>query len=283
MKGVTRVLSVYVVALILLGRLPTNGKADSHPYETVTPDDYMERTFGPIRLQQTLVTGVDVDRLVAALLPEFRTLATPWVTGRGVTRVYTSDQTATERMSLTVGVFADANSAEAVFLRTVWMTSTAPIAVRDVVDRAFLWTGRRTSALLLQEDNVVIHMSWFKTKEETIGIARQIAQELKMPTAFVTRATEIELPELVSVELPKRIRTGEQAQGNIVLANVDSAHVILGSDSTSVVLRAGEEPSITFCAPRTAEEAGEKTFSICVATPMNVIVTTRIRILVEKD
>jgi len=251
-----------------------------------------DETFGPLKPTETLITGIDVEKLMKDLLPDYKKVGPGWrwrsVGWIGVDySYYHTTNELKNHFRLIIGVFKTQETAQSILAHRVIMRSGGVTPVKDIADRTFL-SGE--SHLLLQRDNAVISVGWSKTKEETLKLARQIDKELQSAKLFVTRGEEVKLPEIEIIGLPTSIRIGERVTCKLKLTNVDPAEALIGSDydiSPGVAVprgkARGKEPEITYYAPVVPEEAGQKIISISVATPTNVVATKKFEILVESQ
>ncbi len=247
---------------------------------------WIEGVFGPLPPREVLVTGFDARALAQRfLLSGGASLLATRAGPGGVEYLYERPQERdglVDRATLTMiaGVFPNTAAASSALARTVASRSLPPPPVKGIGDRAFL----SSSNLLLQVNNVLFvlgSLRWVAGEQEMGMIAHEVANELDAGTTFVTRGEVVEVPEVVALDLPERVSLGAEVSGRVLLANVDPAQALLGADSPLVSVSDGAEPLATFHAPLLAEDAGEKTFRLWVATPTNVIVSRECRVWVE--
>jgi len=285
-----------IVPVLLMGALALtiravsgNGLAPAaHPsaHKITTQRELWQRFFGPVRPRHTLVTGVDAEGLARLLLPAEPVLVWKGASASGVSCDYQTGERPAKRLSLGVGVFASAGAALDALEAASWRASMFPPPVRGVGDMAF---GANTTVFVLNS-NVLVRLYWMGAgQEETLSAAGRIVEELERGERFVTRGKQVKLPRIISTGLPEQVRLGQEVTGSVVLAGIDPEQALVGiywdwlrtPHPVETVARPGNPPTITLHVSRDPNTAGEKKFTLVVATPKNVIATKEIRIVVS--
>jgi hypothetical protein len=285
-------LSIGLVSGILASAAPT---ASGH--EPVTRREgnlaLLEREFGPPVERATLITGIDADLLVRSSMPSYAPVDGTEVRSQGVRRTYRKGEALIDALLLNVGVHASAADARGALAKAVAMTSAPPRRSRaDLGDAAVLWTGagdQPSCRIDLAHGNVYMSVYWFETEEKTTELARRIVTALDHGAEYVSRGRSLGQPMIVDVQMPQAVALAEEVTVELRLQGIEPARALVGVDSDWLGAphrlhsraRPGDPPSITICAPRSPEEAGEKSLLLVVASPANVIATKEITLLVE--
>jgi len=251
-------------------------------------EELLDRQFGPLPKYDSVVTGVDMERLAKQLLGQDAVLMSKRVKTNGVGHRYIVRATGAPENEwpvfyFTVGVFQNQEAPNSALIREVRRTSLLPPPRKGFGDRAFC--GRTRCMVII--NNVFLDISWRRwAKEQVDQVLNSIVNEVQAGDTFVTRGKRVIPPKILSVGLPERVRTGKRVTGNIVLSGIDPAKALVGTSEREhwfwdVGVRPGSPPTVILDPPSDPKETGRVTFTICVATPTNVLATKEVSILIE--
>ncbi len=283
MRNVSSISALVCACAMLVGLI-----MPSYGQEVCTLSEHwkkvMDAEFGPLKIRDNLISGVRTESLIGSVLGPDAKLIRKSVSTYGVSRVYIICQQGTSekdslRVSITMGVFKDAKEANSVLASELSGMSVVPPLTKGFGDRAVLG---KTSVLVLV-DNVFLSLSTNAKKEDFLNSTLDsIVQEVENGGTYVTRSKSVVLPKIISIGLPERVELGKSVHGDIILEGIDPAKALLGKGlDDEITLRPGLSPSIEFSASPFSKHAGKKTFTVCLATPMDVIATKDGSIIVE--
>lgn len=248
----------------------------------MTAKEFVDEKFGSLPVHEKLITGIQFDSLMISLLGSNYSLLDKRVNPNGVNYLYRGNGAKYPAVSASVGVYENQNTANYWFSNE-WARTSGKILPRpELGDRAFV---NETRAIVLI-NNVLVDLSVREKdqKEMLDKLLESILNELKSGSTFVSRGKCVNMPVIQSVGLPDHIKLGQKAAGKIMLSNIDLSTALIANSAGPASIKFGKEcdVEIGYSAPTQVTDIGTKTFTLCVATPENVIAIKDITVVVEK-
>jgi hypothetical protein len=245
-----------------------------------------------------LITGVRAVPLMLAVLPKDAWKPREWtpgapglVTAMGVDYVFDPLKDGApparpgeppQQVTLRIAVYRDRETAILAAGRDVLSAAMGPQPVPNQVGNvAYAWTSPQDNRtrVLFRRDNVVVSLRLPTGKVASIELASKLDAALAAGGPNVRKGDRVEAPQLI---LPASIRVALQERRHVKpeLREGDVAELLIGTDDPHmIVMRSqGGKPELVYHAPRVAAEAGAKTVTVTVATPMNVVSSQRITV-----
>jgi hypothetical protein len=297
--------AMHMLTLFLLALMPIGADVPATPASqrarTWTHDELARELGRSLHAKPpgSLIIGVKAVPLMLEWLPKDAWQPREWlggglgtVTTSGVNDLFDpssgSDSAATRpgrrapQVSFRIAVYPDRDAAVFGLGTDVQMISSPSLPPTDSIgDIAYVWPGPRDEKtnLLFRRDNVVVSLSLPLPKQQAMEFAARLDGSLSAPGPNVRKGARVEVPRLI---LPASIRVALQERRHVKLelGDEDAAELLIGTDDPHMIVMRSQEgkPELVYHAPRVAAEAGTKTVTVTVATPMNVVASRRIAV-----
>lgn len=225
------------------------------------------------------VQAVDFPKLMyrfdASLTLDRRT-----ITSAGVSYVFSRRG---KTFSTTIALYSDPKlAAEAMKTHSAFLMiapSPGPVKIGDEL-LVYGSADSESGSLLFRRSNVFVVLGPGVPMEERLALANNLDGAFQTDVPEVMHLSNLKVPQILSVELPKSVHPGQVAMGKIEVRGTGDLSFQFACDSGAVRVQTVPIPMVIYTAPA---EAMEHQFELVLATAGNLLVKKTVTISVTPE